>query len=158
MNVSWLASQGRVLSMDNWFYLLSFLTGPLDRGCQELIIPACKNLGVSNYTIIGADLQKDWYLHTYHKRYSPNSAGTEFPPEFQGVLNKYPKCQENLKKMFCGELFPPCFPDEGHGFYSICKSVCDDIVRDCPEFFRYFILPKLCSLHSRCSLASGWIR
>ena len=125
--------------MNKWCNFLLFSIGPLDRGCQELIIPACKNLGVSNYTLIGEDLQKDWYFHSYRKRFTPSSAEKEFPPEIKAALKKYPKCQENLKKLFCGEYFPPCFPDEEQGFYSICKSVCDDIARDCPEFFRYFI-------------------
>lgn len=126
--------------MVNLFNFLSFSTGPLDRGCQELIIPACKNLGVSNYTLIGANLQHDWYFHSYNKRYSPDDAETEFPQEFQKVFKKYPKCQNDLKKMFCGEFFPPCFPDDGQGLYSICKPICEGIARDCPRFFRYFKL------------------
>ena len=116
-----------------WFF---FSIGPLDRGCQELIIPACKNFVASKQTLISADNQKHWYHHAYNKQYEENNVETDFPSDFLKLLEKYPKCKENLKKMYCGENLPPCFPDEGQGHYSICRSVCDDIVRDCPEFFR----------------------
>ena len=117
-------------------YLLFFSLGPLERGCQELVIPVCKNLGISNHTLISVDNQKHWYLHAYNKYYNEKKVETDFTPEFLKLLEKYPKCKESLKKMYCGEYFPPCFPDDSQGHYSICRSVCDDIVRDCPEYFR----------------------
>lgn len=112
------------------------IEGPLDRGCQELILPACKNLGVSNHTLLSVALQEMTYLMFYNKSYQKHSVEQDFPPQLQEVLKKYPKCQENIKRLFCGEHFPPCFPQEGKGFYSICKSVCSEILRDCPAFFR----------------------
>ena len=121
-----------------WFKFLCLSTGPLDRGCQQLIIPACKNLGVSNHTLVTVEQQKQWYRYTYKMEPSADLE-PDFPPEFLEMLQRYPKCQQNLKKMICGEFFPPCFPDEGYGYYSICRSVCDDIARDCPEFFRYWL-------------------
>ena len=81
-----------------------------------------------------------WYIRAYRKLYSAESVDPDFPPDMLEIFNKYPKCQENLKKLMCGEFFPPCFPEEGKGFYSICRSVCNEILRDCPEFFRYFML------------------
>ena len=120
------------------FFCVFFLfpIGPLDRGCQELIIPACKNFVVSQQTLISVNNQKHWYLHAYNKYYNEKNVETDFPSGFLKILEKYPKCKENLKKLYCGEYFPPCFPDDDQGHYSICRSVCDDIVRDCPEFFR----------------------
>lgn len=116
-----------------------FLTGPLDRGCQDLIIPACKNLGVSNYTLISLEQQKRLYKYTYKKEYQEGDLETDFPPVIQVLLQKYPKCQDKLKMLYCGEFLPPCFQHEsaeGPGFYTICQSVCDEITRDCPDFFR----------------------
>ena len=113
-----------------------FSIGPLDRGCQELIIPVCKNFVVSQQTLISVDNQKYWYLYNYGKPYDEKNVETDFPSDFRKLLEKYPKCKENLKKLYCGEYFPPCFPNDSQGHYSICRSVCDDIVRDCPEFFR----------------------
>ncbi|CAH3149637.1 unnamed protein product [Pocillopora meandrina] len=110
--------------------------GPLDRGCQELILPACKNLGVSNHTLLSVAFQKTLYGFAYKKPYLAGNVDPGFPPNVQEVLKKYPKCQENIKKLYCGERFPPCFKEEGKGFYSICKSVCSEILRDCPNFFR----------------------
>lgn len=110
--------------------------GPLDRGCQELILPACKNLGVSNHTLMSVEHQKMTYTMFYYKDYQSHNVEQDFPPQLQEMFKKYPKCQENIKKLFCGEHFSPCFPEEGKGFYSICKSVCSQILRDCPNFFR----------------------
>jgi len=133
--------------------------GPLERGCQKLIIPACKNLAVSQHTLVTADDQKHWYRHAYHKYFKEEKVETDFPPDFLKVLAKYPKCQENLKKMFCGENFPPCFPGEDQGHYSICKSVCDDILRDCPEFFRDdFIDAEYCALLGKGNTSHGYCK
>ena len=104
---------------------------------------------MSNHTLISAAFQKTLYELQYKKPYLAGNVDPGFPPNVQEVLKKYPKCQENIKKLYCGERFPPCFKEEGKGFYSICKSVCSEILRDCPNFFRYLCL--------RCFFfAGGW--
>ena len=113
-----------------------FFIGPLDRGCQELIIPACKNLGLYDYTLSSVIAQEDQYHWFYGKDYTEENPETEFPDFALELFEQYPKCQENIKKLFCGEHFPPCFPDEGPRLYSLCQPLCDAIARDCPEFFR----------------------
>ena len=115
--------------------MLYFL-GPLDRGCEELIIPACKNLGLYNYTLSSIIAQEDQYYWFYQKNYTADNLETEFPDFAQEMFELYPKCQENIKKLFCGQHFPPCFPHEGLRLYTLCKPLCDAIARDCPEFFR----------------------
>jgi len=153
-----LGSSGKCFEPPN-FSTNDSIKGPLDRDCQKLIIPACKNLPVSQQTLISVDNQKHWYLHAYNKHYSEGNAETDFPPDFLKLLKKYPKCQEQLKKMFCGENFPPCFPGEGQGLYSICRSVCDDIVRDCPEFFRNdFIEAEYCALLGKGNTSHGYCK
>lgn len=113
-----------------------FFTGPLDRGCQELIIPACKNLGAYNNTLTSVPAQKEMYSWFYGKDYAEDSAETDFPEIAQKMFEQYPKCQENIKKLFCGEYLPPCFPDEDPRLYSLCQPLCDQIATDCPGFFR----------------------
>ena len=95
---------------------------------------------MSNHTLISVAFQKTLYGLQYKKPYLAGNVDPGFPPNVQEVLKKYPKCQENIKKLYCGERFPPCFKEEGKGFYSICKSVCSEILRDCPDFFRYLCL------------------
>lgn len=112
-------------------------TGPLDRGCEELIIPACKNLGLYNYTLSSIIAQEDQYYWFYQKNFTADNLETEFPDFAQDMFELYPKCQENIKKLFCGQHFPPCFPHEGLRLYTLCKPLCDAIARDCPEFFRH---------------------
>lgn len=111
--------------------------GPLDRGCQELIIPACKNLGLYNYTLSSVPVQKETYNWMYQKNYTDQNPETEFPDFMQKIFEKHPKCQENIKKLFCGEHLPPCFPAEGLRPYTLCQPLCDQIAIACPEFFSH---------------------
>lgn len=117
------------------FSIFAF-TGPLDRGCQELIIPACKNLGAYNYTLTSVPVQKQMYSWFYGKNYTEDSPETEFPEFVRDMFEQYPKCQENIKKIFCGEYLPPCFQDEGPRPYSLCQPLCDQMAKECPEIFR----------------------
>lgn len=112
-------------------------TGPLDRGCQGLIIPACKNLGAYNSTLISVPAQEELYSWFYGKGYAEDSAETVFPEIARKMFEQYPKCQENIKKLFCEEYLPPCFPNEDPRLYSLCQPLCDQIAIDCPGFFRY---------------------
>ena len=114
-----------------------FILGPLDRGCQKLIFPACKNLGIYQHTLFSESVQKKFYKWLYNRTYDGGDLEAAFPKNVEKELSKFPKCQTNIKKLFCGELFPPCFPDEGSPvFKTLCSSVCNDIIRDCPAYFR----------------------
>ena len=119
------------------FFFFFYCLGPLDRGCQDLIFPACKNLGVYNYTLFSKSVQKRIYKLVYNKTYGEGDLEVSFPKFVETELAAFPKCQANIKKLFCGELFSPCFPGEGPpGLKTLCRSICNDIVRDCPTFFK----------------------
>jgi len=118
---------------------------------------------VSNYTLISLEQQKRLYKYRYGKEYKVGNVETIFPPLLQKLFQKYPKCQENLKKLYCGEYLPPCFPHapaaEGPGFYTICQSVCDEITRDCPDFFRNdFPDAEYCSFAGKENTSHGYCR
>ncbi|XP_020600753.1 uncharacterized protein LOC110039917, partial [Orbicella faveolata] len=40
---------------------------PLDRGCQKLIFPACKNLGIYQHTLFSESVQKKFYKWLYNR-------------------------------------------------------------------------------------------
>ena len=101
---------------------------------MELIIPACKNL--YSHTLTSLEVQKDEYEFFYEKNYTKDNSETGFPDLVQEMLDLHPKCAENIKKLFCGQHFPPCFPHEGLRLYSLCHPLCVAIARDCPDFFR----------------------
>ena len=104
--------------------------GPLDRGCQELIFPACQNKGY-NHTLISVEGQKKMYSWIYRTNYTKGNVSKEFPSKMEEELAKYPKCRANLEKLFCADFFPPCFPGEGPMLYTLCHSVCQEIMDDC---------------------------
>ena len=112
-------------------------SGPLDRGCQKLIFPACKNLGLYSHTLLSKSAQKKVYSLFYNKTYNEHDLEQGFPKRVEKGLVKYSKCRKNIEKLICGELFPPCFPEEANPVMkTLCRSVCDDIARDCPGYFR----------------------
>lgn len=131
---------------------------PLDRGCQNLIFPACKNLGFYGHTLFSESAQKTVYKYIYNKTYDDGDLETAFPKNVEKDLSKFPKCQTNIKRMVCGELFPPCFPDEeSPGLKTLCSSVCNDIVRDCPDFFRnHFMGVEFCSTLAEGNTSHGY--
>ena len=113
------------------------LLGPLDRGCQELIIPACKDLGVYSHTLLSESVQKHLYLTLWRKSYNKSDLQRDFPKVFENIFANYPKCRRNAETLFCGEMFPPCFLHETKAVYKTpCRSVCNDIARECPGYFR----------------------
>ncbi|XP_020601605.1 uncharacterized protein LOC110040668 [Orbicella faveolata] len=131
---------------------------PLDRGCQKLIFPACKNLGIYEHTLFSEPAQKKIYKYFYNKTYDDEDLETAFPKNVEKDLSKFSKCQTNIKKLYCGELFPPCFPDEGSpGLKTLCSSVCNDIVRDCPAYFRNHIMGvEYCSTLAEGNTSHGY--
>ena len=111
--------------------------GPLDRGCQELIIPACKDLGVYSHTLLSESVQKHLYLALWGKSYNKSDLQRDFPKVFENIFANYPKCRRNAETLFCGEMFPPCFLHETKTVYKTpCRSLCNDIARECPGYFR----------------------
>ncbi|CAH3149633.1 unnamed protein product [Pocillopora meandrina] len=113
------------------------ISSPLDRGCQNLIFPACKNLGFYNHTIFAESVQKKFYKIFHNKTYGDGQdLDQDFPFFVRMQAAKFPDCSTDIKKLFCGDLFPPCFPEEGSPkLKTLCRSVCDDIQRKCPDFF-----------------------
>ena len=82
-------------------------------------------------------VQKKFYKLFYNKTYNEGDLEERFPRMAEQALVKYPKCRKNIEKLFCGEIFPPCFPEEANPMLkTLCRSVCDDIARDCPGYFR----------------------
>ena len=104
-------------------------------------------------------MQKKLYSWFFKKEYNANDTETEFPGAVRKLLDQYPKCQENIKKLFCGEHFPPCFPDESPRVYSLCQPLCDQIATDCPGFFRQVcnvIFFSKVNLRERAKIELGW--
>lgn len=110
---------------------------PLDRGCQNLIFPACKHLGIYTHTLFSESVQKKVYKLFYNKTYNEDDLIQEFPKKLKYYIEKHSKCRKNMEKLFCGELFPQCFLEEANPVMkAICNSVCKEITSDCPDFFR----------------------
>lgn len=156
------ASSGKCHEPPN-FSTNDSVKGPLDRNCSKLIFPACKTLGIYNYTLVSEQHQKRMYTYAYRREYKEGELETSFPPRIQKMLDKYPRCQENIKKLYCGEYMPPCFADEfaanGHGYYTICQSVCDQIKNGCPGFFRNdFQDSQYCSTSGNETTSHGYCR
>ena len=124
------------MAIYNKYYFL--FSDPLDRGCQNLIFPACKNLGIYKHTLLSESVQKKIYKLFYNKTYNEDEdLIQEFPKNVEQELVNNSKCQRNIQKLFCGEIFPPCFPEEAnHVLKTLCSSVCMKIATDCPGFFR----------------------
>ena len=69
---------------------------------------------------------------------SLNTSDYSFPLILDKLLKKFPKCKASLRKMFCVDYLPPCFPGKPKQNYGLCKSDCNTITNACPEFFRYY--------------------
>ena len=78
--------------------MLSLTSGPLDRGCQKLLIPACKNLGIYEHTLFSESVQKKFYKIFYNRTYGEGQDLEQgFPKYVEKHLTKFPKCSTNLK-------------------------------------------------------------
>lgn len=148
---------------DNCFEPPNFTTNdsvpsPLDRGCQKLIFPACRKLGIYNYTLASESLQKKFYERLYNRNYTEDNLVQLFPKENEDVLKKYPKCRKDIEKLFCGRLFPPCFPEEPKMHYkTLCRSVCNRIVAECPNFFSHrFTEAEACAFMAEGETSHGF--
>ncbi|XP_032227947.2 uncharacterized protein LOC116611633 [Nematostella vectensis] len=116
--------------------------GPLERGCQRLIFPFCQDLGYT-HSVVTEERQKKLFRIFYGFNYTNPRPGQPQPTPlprsriqiFQNILANYSSCQSDLKKIYCAELMPPCFPGEEIGFYTACKDVCRSIVERCPSVF-----------------------
>lgn len=135
------------------------VSSPLDRGCQNLIFPACKNLGLYNHTIFTESVQKKLYYLIYNRTYGDGQLLDQgFPMVIEMQVAKYPKCATNIKKLYCGDLFPPCFPEEGSPtFKTLCRSVCNDIQRECPDYFgENYLSAEMCALFAPGNTSHGF--
>lgn len=47
-------------------------------------------------------------------------------------------CSPMLKKIFCAEFAPPCFPDDKTEIIlrTVCKSECENVREECPALYR----------------------
>lgn len=126
--------------MNKWINdKLCYLTGPLERGCSPVIIPICQNVGYT-HTIITQKRQKRFYKYWYRKNYT-NSAVVSIPRQnswAQDLMTnkKMSRCAQNVKKLFCVEHIPPCFPEEGIAYYTACRDLCKNVTIECPEVLR----------------------
>lgn len=106
--------------------------------CHRRLIPMCGEQGY-NYTISSnktQSLQLKWF---YNKTdfSSLNSSDFSVPSFLETDLKKYPKCASIIKKMFCLQYLPPCFPGQRPQLYGPCKNECRFIMKECPEYFQH---------------------
>ncbi|XP_078378814.1 uncharacterized protein LOC144661963 [Oculina patagonica] len=97
-------------------------TTPLIQSCTNLTMPSCSHLGYT-HTTQSQDLQL--ILENVLKR----------------KLHKFGNhsvCSPMLKKIFCAEFAPPCFPDDKTEIIirTVCKSECENVREECPELYR----------------------
>ena len=47
-------------------------------------------------------------------------------------------CLSTLKKIYCAEFAPPCFPEDKEDIVlrTVCKRDCEDVKRKCPEVYK----------------------
>lgn len=111
------------------------LIGLLEDKCNRLVFPWCKGVGY-DYSIVKESTQLGSYKRYYGKNFTnatdthtgTNNSVISFWNEF---LRNHSSCAVEIRKMICSDLFPPCFPNEGLAFYTICQSTCRSIENKC---------------------------
>jgi len=91
-----------------------------------------------NYTILTPEMQIMVYRFMYRKNITDPDPETPQPDSHlanlvMSPMKSFPKCANSIKKLYCSEIIPPCFPDEGPKLYTVCKPICKNIGDDCPE-------------------------
>ncbi|XP_032227950.2 uncharacterized protein LOC116611635 [Nematostella vectensis] len=124
-------------------YYNSSTTGKLESGCTKMIFPFCKGVGFT-YTAITTSYQLMIYQFYYGKKFTNTSTDSIIPPNsyigrIQQLGEDFPKCADRLRRFFCGDQFPPCFPEEGPRFYTICQQYCHQLGLECPGLYNTFI-------------------
>lgn len=112
--------------------------GLLEDTCNRLIIPWCQGIGY-DHTIMKESTQIAIYHDVYGKNFTNDSRkDAVFDKDseisfWDEILTNNSKCAPDIRKMLCAEFFPPCFPNEGLSFYTVCRPICDKISQKCPE-------------------------
>lgn len=110
----------------------------LEDTCNRLIFPWCQGIGY-DHTILKESTQIASYNDFYGKNYTNDSTKDAVSEKYSEIsfwdeiVANNSKCTLDIKKMLCAEFFPPCFPDEGLSLYTVCKPICDRIIKECPE-------------------------
>ena len=119
------------------FFTLDF---PSLGQCHKRVIPMCGDQGY-DHTIYSsssqAELLKRFFKFTGDLS-SLNTSDYSLWPSKEKEIQKYPKCAAALRKMFCMQFLPACFPEKPKQIYSICRQDCSTILKDCPEFVRRY--------------------
>jgi hypothetical protein len=91
-------------------------------------------------TIISKDRQKHLYKSYYDKNYTTENDPDISKPAPTSLLNKimivmgnHSSCAKSIRKLFCADVIPPCFENEGLAFYTVCRNVCTSIGAQCPK-------------------------
>ncbi|XP_048588155.1 uncharacterized protein LOC116611634 [Nematostella vectensis] len=159
------ADSGKCFEPQGFHYHYNASTkGLLENECSPLIFPMCKSIGYS-HTSISLSTQLKVYNIFYQKKFSNTSEDAVVKPgstvdNWQGFFKNFSQCSLNLKKFFCGDLFPPCFPDEGLQHYTLCQSFCYDISVKCPALLNTVYGPWLsgCELLASGNTSHGYCR
>lgn len=97
-------------------------TTPLVQSCTKLTMPSCSHLG---------------YSHTTQTK----RLQLILENVLKGKLHKFGNhsmCSPMLKKIFCAEFAPPCFPQDQTEtvLRTVCKSDCENVQTQCPDLYR----------------------
>ena len=97
-------------------------TAPLVQSCTKLIMPSCSHLGYSHTT---QTKRLQLILDNVLKRKLHKSGN-------------HSMCSPMLKKIFCAEFAPPCFPQDQTEtvLRTVCKSDCENVQTKCPDLYR----------------------
>lgn len=92
------------------------------QNCTKLLMSSCAGLGYTHTT-----QAKDMQLILDNV--------------LKGKLHKFGNhsvCSQTLKKLFCAEFAPPCFPEDKEEIvlHTVCKSDCESVQKKCPELYR----------------------
>lgn len=92
------------------------------QNCTKLLMSSCAGLGYTHTT-----QAKDMQLILDNV--------------LKGKLHKFGNhsvCSPTLKKIFCAEFAPPCFPEDKEEIvlHTVCKSDCESVQKKCPELYR----------------------
>ena len=106
--------------------------------CHKRLIPLCGDQGY-DHTILSSESQAKILKIFFNKTMnspSLNSSDYSLPSFYEKQIEKYPKCANEVRKMFCANVLPPCFPSKSKQKYGLCKSVCRTVAKECPDLFR----------------------
>ncbi|XP_068733125.1 uncharacterized protein [Montipora capricornis] len=96
---------------------------PVLQNCTKLQMSSCSYLGYS-HTTQGQQMQ--FILENVLRR------------KLKTFQNNSALCLSTLKKIYCAEFAPPCFPEDKEDIVlrTVCKRDCEDVKRKCPEVYK----------------------